>query len=68
MKHGNLLPLIRAGKNGVFVQLSSNWRGTVTLNDLSGKVIQKCGIDTNGNAAFKVNTESNNDNGNRCDQ
>jgi len=54
VKHGNLLPLIRAGKNGVFVQLSSNWRGTVTLNDLSGKVIQKCGIDTNGNAAFKV--------------
>lgn len=54
VKRSNFLPLIRARKDGVFIRLSSNWSGTVTLNDLSGKVIQKCSIDINGDAVLKV--------------
>jgi endoglucanase len=55
VKRSNSLPYIRAGKDGVFIRLPSNWsKGTITLNDLSGKVIQKSGIDINGNVVLKV--------------
>ncbi len=54
VKHSNFQPLIRARKDGIFIRFPSNWSGTVALNDLSGKVIQKCGVDINGKAVLKV--------------
>jgi len=54
VKQNSFLPLISAKKDGVFISMPSNLRGMVTLNDLSGRVIQKCAIDINGNAVFKV--------------
>lgn len=54
VKRSTFLPLIRAKKDGIFIRLPSSWNGTVSLNDLSGKVMQKCGIDSNGNAVLKV--------------
>ncbi len=54
VKRSNFLPFIRAKKSEILIRVPSNWNGTVTLNDLSGKVIQKSSIDFNGNAVLKV--------------
>lgn len=53
-KNSSFVPTIRTKKDKIFVNLPTNWNGTVFLTDLSGKLIQKSGVDTDGCATLSA--------------